>query len=169
MTAPIALGAEDIVVAGRTFRLSVATTFKQDMYIWQLQQDADIASILQAFDPATMELTEIAEAIIMKAYASGKLFDLLGAVTEEDNSKWSIADAKERAEFFAELTAAEDKDKLKKAMAAIILGFFVSGLLSSRTSKSSLTVAPSADDRTFDHNGIAEALTSETGTPSSGS
>jgi hypothetical protein len=90
------------------------------------------------------DLSEFTMALIAKAYDGGQMFELLGAIIEEIGpikQKWTIEAAKERAEFLAELTSTEDKLTLRKAMSAVILGFFVSGLLSSGISQMSSTVS----------------------------
>jgi hypothetical protein len=54
---------------------------------------------------------------------------------------WTVESAKENAEFFAELRDKRDKDALHGAIVSVILGFFVSGLLSSKNLKNSLNPA----------------------------
>lgn len=148
MTAPTldptpSTAAEPFSVGGRTFRIATETTMRQDGYIWTLQQQTGIDQLLKEFDPAK-DLSEFTMALIAKAYDDGHMFELLGAIVEEVGPikrKWTLDAAKERAEFFAELTSAQDKVALRHAMSAVILGFFVSGLLSSGTSAKSSTVS----------------------------
>lgn len=169
---------EPFVIAGRTFRLAPSTTMRQDGYIWTLQQEAGIDKLLADVDPAK-DLSAFTMKLIAAAYDSGKMFDLLGAITEEVGPimpKWTIDAAKARAEFFAELTDLADKTVLRGAMSAVILGFFVSGLLSSATSQKYSIAA--VDPKTFASDSApsgdassssAAPSTSETGASSSAS
>jgi hypothetical protein len=136
MTVP-AFDISNVVVGGRTFRPSTSTTFRQDMYVMQLVKEAGLDEMAKEFAVDNGEISNVAQDVIVTAFVHGKLFELLGAVMEEGGKKWNIRAAKENAEFFAELNSTEDKMALKGAIVAVILGFFVSGLLASASSKPS--------------------------------
>lgn len=144
----------EIVVAGRHFTASVETTFEQDMFIMATVQQAGLNKLGQDFDFRSGEMTEIASQIIAKAFSSGKLFALLGAVLTESDQEWTQELARERELFFRKIKKPEDKKALHAAIITVILGFFVSGLLSSQTSQVSLTplqedaVSPSNSEET---------------------
>jgi hypothetical protein len=132
-------------VGGRTFRPSSETTFEQDLYIGSLLKDAGLVKMAAGFDLAKDEISDVAVDIITNAFASGKLFDVIAASMEEIGTPWSIPEAKKNAQFFAQLRKAEEKKKLHGAIVGIILGFFVSGAVSSTTSLSFSEDAPQLD------------------------
>lgn len=123
----------EVTIAERTFRPCASTTFKQDMYVMTLLKAAGLVKLADGFD-LSKDLDDVAQNIIIEAFASGKLFDLLGAVMEEVGKPWTIKDAKANAEFFADLSKPEDKAALHGSIVGILLGFFVSGALSGKTS-----------------------------------
>lgn len=156
----------DVVVAGRTFRACTTTSFRQDLYVMKLVTEAGLKEIAAKVDLTNSEaLSDSAQEIIIGAYASGKLFELLGAVMMEEGKAWSEESAKTNAEFFANLTSGDDKNALKGSIVAVILGFFVSGLLASKTSGISLKSDPEASESPFGPDGVLR--TSESGTQSS--
>jgi hypothetical protein len=150
MTAPSLLDqattVPPITVAGRTFRASTSTTFKQDIYVMSLVTDSGLEDIATKFKAGNFDIDVVAQQIIIQAFTRGKLFELLGAVMEEEGVDWTIERAKANAEFFASLRASEDKVALRGSIVAVILGFFVSGLLASRTLTTSLTSEQSDPD-----------------------
>lgn len=164
----------DITVAGRRFVSSTSTTFRQDLYVMQLIADAGLERMSPAVMAHGYELDTLSEQVILAAFASGKLFPLLGAVLEEVGVPWTLLGAKENAEFFANLRDPQDKAALNASIAAVILGFFMSGLLSSGTSRRSSTSSPGPrqndtanDDASRNFLGVPETLA--TGTASSAS
>lgn len=139
MTTPDALD-QGIELQGRMFFPSKDTTFEQDIYVMSVMQDAGLQEMAAKFDVDKLDrLDETAEGIIIHAFNKGKLFEMLGAVLEEENVEWSIEDAKDNAAFFSKLRNPEDKKQLRGAIVSVILGFFVSGLLSYKTSQTSLS------------------------------
>lgn len=150
-----------VEVAGRKFRGVTNTTFKQDMLIMQILHEAGLRELAEKYDVLKDDLGSVAESVIVAAYKSGKLFDLLGAVMIENGQKWTLKSAKTNSEFFAELTAPEDKQALKGSIVAVILGFFVSGLFVSRTSQISLKHRSPAVPGESSESEVS--LTSETG------
>jgi hypothetical protein len=132
-------------VGGRTFRPSSDTTFEQDMYIGSLLKDAGLVKMAAGFNLAESEISDVAIDIITSAFASGKLFDLIAGAMEEIGTPWSIPEAKKNAQFFAQLRKGEEKKKLHGAIVGIILGFFVSGAASSKTSLSFSEGSPELD------------------------
>ena len=65
--------------------------------------------------------------MLMSAYRSGKLFEILGGIMVEEGTKWSPERAMETAQFFADLTAPEDKQAIHGIMVGAVLGFFANG------------------------------------------
>lgn len=124
-------------VSGRTFRPSVQTTFEQDLYIGSMLRDAGLIKMAAGFNIATDKVSDVAADIITTAFASGKLFALLGAMMEEVDVPWTIEGAKKNAHFFAQLRDNHEKQKLHGTIVGVILAFFVSGAASSPISLSS--------------------------------
>lgn len=163
MTAPTLdqpLTAQPITVGGRTFRPSTSTTFKQDIYVMSLVDEAGLDGIAKQFKEGNFDIDDVAQKIIITAFTRGKLFELLGAVMEEEGVAWSIEASKANAEFFAGLRAMEDKTALRGSIVAVILGFFVSGLLASRSSTTSLT-----SEQSYDRNGVTVPSVAPTSSP----
>lgn len=129
-----ALRSLDIEVAGRRFKNSTATTFEQDMYVMQLLEETGLQKLAQDFNVLEQDISEISSKVIIQAFASGKLFHLLAGTLEEVGVPWTVKNAQVNGEFFSKLTDPKDKDALKGSLVAVILSFFVSGLLSSKTS-----------------------------------
>jgi hypothetical protein len=123
-----------LVIDGRTFRGVSETSFEQDLYIGSMLKDAGLIKMAEGFNPAKDEISDVAMEIIATAFASGKLFDLLGGTMEEVGVPWSIPEAKKNAQFFSQLRKASDKKKLHGAIVGILMGFFISGAVSSKTS-----------------------------------
>jgi hypothetical protein len=162
MTAPVLdqLTTQPITVGGRTFRPSASTTFKQDIFVMSLVTEAGLEDIAAKFKEGNFDIDEVAQKIIITAFTRGKLFELLGAVMEEEGTDWTIERAKANAEFFANLRSTEDKLALRGSIVAVILGFFVSGLLASRNSTISLT-----SEQSYDRNGVIVPSVAPTPSP----
>jgi hypothetical protein len=126
-----------LTVAGRTFRPCASTTFEQDIWIMSMLRDAGIMKAGESFQPGKEDLSEIATAVVMQAFTSGKLFEILAGTLEEIGVVWSIPTARANAQFFAQLTAPEDKAALNGSIVGALMGFFISGALSSVTSQKS--------------------------------
>jgi hypothetical protein len=161
----------EVTISGRTFRPCASTTFKQDMYVMTLLKAAGLVKLADGFD-ITKDLDEVAQVIIVEAFASGKLFDLLGAVMEEVGVPWTVDGAKANGEFFGNLSGTEDKKKLHGSIVGILLGFFVSGALSGKTSpKFSTEPRQPGDDARALRDGVRSEVpwagTTESGTTSS--
>lgn len=162
-------------VGGRTFRPTRETTFEQDLYIGSLLKDAGMIKMAEGFNLASDEVSDVAMEIITRAFASGKLFEIIAASVEEIGTPWSISESKKNAQFFSQLRNGEEKKKLHGAIVGIILGFFVSGAVSTTTSLSYSGDAPEQPDqgsssKSLSHpgpSGSEAQLITETGTSSS--
>lgn len=127
---------EPLVIQGRVFVPVEKTTFEQDMYIMSRMRKAKIDSLLQTTGIDPTSLSKVGESILIAAYETGMLFELIGALYNEKGKKWTPEGAKERAEFFAGLDDQEDKAKTTNTIATIIISFFVSAERLSEISKS---------------------------------
>jgi hypothetical protein len=133
---------QPLEIEGRTFYNCTSTSFKQDIYVMSVMRKSGLEKLASEFDITKTDiLDEVAQDIIVTASINGQLFEMLGAVLEEEGVPWTVESAKENAEFFAELRDKRDKDALHGAIVSVILGFFVSGLLSSKNLKNSLNPA----------------------------
>lgn len=135
-----------------------------------LLRDAGLSSLAETFDPTKDTMDRIANELIIGAFASGKLFFLLGATIEEIGVEWTIDTAKANGEFFSKLRKKEDKDALRGSIVGVLLSFLISGVLASVTSpKSSVDVAlvPSETDASLVSSEDLPDMTSESGTTSS--
>lgn len=126
-------------IQGRKFRPLTKTKYKQDIYIMSLLRDAGLVQMAANFNPVTDVVTEVVQEIIIKAFAAGQLFQILGAtmIAEDQTEGWSIEGSKANAEFFENLEEDEDKKKLHGSIVGVLMGFFVSGALASAISQKS--------------------------------
>ncbi len=113
---------EPIVVAGRSFRPAVNTTFEQDFFIMERVGESG-ADRIEVKDNS--DLTALGTKIILDAYRTGKLFELVAGMMVEDGVKWTKQSAMENAEFFGNLTDTADKRALQDALVGVLLSFFV--------------------------------------------
>lgn len=154
---PIAL-----MLAGRTFRQSVSTTMAQDAYVMK-RQLAFSSLGAPADDPFAA-----GQSLIMTAFESGLMYEVLGGLLVEDDVPWSQATATENARFFAALTAREDKNVLWENIAGILSDFLVGAGEWSRASLRS-SVANLDGGRPSNPSGELVSTTMESGTTSSAS
>lgn len=129
-----------VTVGGRHFYVTRDTTYEQDMYVMSVMRKAGLEKLAAEFDMTNVEgFDEVAQSLVVTAFENGQLFRMLGGILEEDGFEWTPEEADENAIFFSQLRDKEDKEALRGSMVAAILGFFVNGLLSSRTSPNSST------------------------------
>lgn len=126
-----------IVLSGRKFHSTKGTTLEQDIYVTDLVHDAGLQVLAEKFQKENKDIADVAQEVVLTAFRSGKLFRLLGAVLTEEGKEWGKESAEQNARFFSKLTDQKDKEALRGSIVAVILGFFVSGLLASTTSKTS--------------------------------
>lgn len=118
---------QKITVSGRTFVPYEETTIEQDQYIALILEESGLSK-LRNFNPLTDDFTEASRLLVLHAFATGKLFALLGAMlTEDPNEDFSMEAVKRREDFLRHLKRKVDKDALRGAIVALILSFFVSG------------------------------------------
>ena len=135
--------------------------------------ESGLQKLAAEFDISKDDISDVSQKVIVTAFNHGRLFELVAASVEEVGKPWTIESAKANATFFSKLTDPKDKASLKTSIVAVILGFFVSGLLSSKNSKFSSTIArgvhleytgPSSESGQPEE----DSTISEIGTPSSG-
>lgn len=116
---------EPLVIEGRTFRALTTTTFEQDLFIMRRMKEARIPALIDEATKHPERLDEITSDIILVAYESGVLFELMGGIYLEDGKKWSVKGSLANAEFFMNITDQEEKQKLTEPITAVIVGFFM--------------------------------------------
>lgn len=124
-------------INGRRFKPLTKTKYKQDIYVMSLLRDAGLVQMAAGFNPLTDDVSEVAQEIIVKAFAAGQLFQILGATMAEEGVPWTIEGSKANAEFFENLEEEDDKKQLHGAIVGVLMGFFVSGALASAISQKS--------------------------------
>ena len=121
-----------LVLSGRSFRPPTKTTLEQDLYILERFRAAGMEdSTLELSDEN--KLVAATEKMLIQAYSSGTLFELLAGMLVEDGVKWSPQQARQNAEFFANLEEPEDKANIQSALVGTVLSFFFNAPESSKT------------------------------------
>ncbi len=159
----------EVEVQDRRFRAMHDTTFEQDIYIMGILAESGLQELASSFDIAKDDLSNVSQQVIITAFKHGRLFELVAASMEEVGKPWTIESARANAVFFSKLTDAKDKLALRSSIVAVILGFFVSGLLSSKNSEFSSTIARGIRLEPTDPSSVSglpegDNTTSETGT-----
>lgn len=156
---------QPITVNGRKFYPSKETTIEQDHLIAYILQESGLAE-LRNFNPLTDDFTEASRQLIVRAFATGKLFTLIGALyLDSPDEEFTLAAAEERTQFLRKLKRQVDKDALKGTIVALILSFFVSGAWFARVSEKYSFSA--ATDQTILQDGLTvevRGMTTESGT-----
>lgn len=132
-----------IKVNGRAFRPPTEMTYERDMYIVQLLDESGLDKLVDMYNPLEEELSDVAKRMVIKAFSTGKMFRLLATALDEDGVEWSFAECDKNEQFFKKLTRKEDKLALQSSIVMVLMGFIVSGVLSSRTSRN-YSLRPSA-------------------------
>lgn len=129
----------ELVVEGRTF-VQEPPTFEQEMYIMQrvMESGFDQPHITLGIDPETQDLERPVKQLIVHAYKSGTLFELLGAMVTEKDTEWSPEQAQRTAELFRKTRDQEGKKQLHPALVAAVMAFFESAVSSGKTFPTSL-------------------------------
>lgn len=124
-----------IVLSGRTFRKTARTTLDQDAYVMRRMREFGLANI--DVDPANPDLDGVAENLILRAFETGKMYEILGGMLVEDNVKWTRANAATNADFFRDLDTKADKQALYASISSVMLDFLVAAAEWSKTSRKS--------------------------------
>jgi len=129
----------ELVVEGRTF-VQEPPTFEQEMYIMQrvIESGFDQPHITLGIDPKTADLERPVKQLIVHAYKSGTLFELLGAMMTEKGTEWSPEQASANAEIFRHTRDEKSKQQLHPALVGAVIAFFESAVSSGKTFPTSL-------------------------------
>lgn len=124
---PDAVPTKEIIlkIQGRTFKKAITTTIDQDAYVMKRMREFGLVEMAASFDPKTDDLNEFSQNLLMEAFETGKLYEILGGVLVEEGVKWSRKIAAESAAIFENITELEDKEQLFSSIAAVLLDFLV--------------------------------------------
>lgn len=157
-----------IVLSGRIFKKAESTTIDQDAYVIQRMRAAGISDLAAKFDPKKQGLESFAEELLLAAFESGQLFEILAGTLVEEGVPWSRATAKANAEFFLTLKDKADKEAIYDRMAQVILDFLVVAAAWSNSSRKSSQLGGQSLVQNLNRNSEeTQSSTSESGTPSS--
>jgi hypothetical protein len=145
-----AIEQEPLELMGRTFLLTPEAdlTFEQYGYVQRAAHDAGMGEEMQAIlnpkidairagdEVAEHVWREISERILMRAFTGRAHLDILSGILVERGQEWTRAQADANREFFAKVKGPDIK-KLHGILIQCVVGFFLSGLVSLRTSPSS--------------------------------
>ncbi len=130
-----------LVVEGRTF-VQEHPTFEQEMRIHELAVRAGLTDLKGlAFDPETDDIQKPLHEMIVRAYQSGVLFQLMASLVTEEGKDWTVDAANEWAELFRTTRDPESKKNLQPALVGAVVAFFESAAPSDLTSLISLEEA----------------------------
>jgi hypothetical protein len=122
-------------IGGRFFEESSAATrsSRHDGWIMVVLEDAKIlGATLKGISELANE--DAARKLVIETMRSGKFHHIVAGLLVEMDKKWSIDSAEANAEWFAELTAPEDKAAILSAFTEALLNFFLNGAPSSTPS-----------------------------------
>lgn len=158
----------ELTLSGRVFRKARTTTIDQDAYVMKRMREFGLVEMASTFDPVKDELDDFSQQLLMAAFETGKLYEVLAGVLIEEGVVWSRAVAKQNAEFFATLTDKDDKAQLFSSIASVLVDFLVYAAVWSKTSLKSFG-NPNGGINPSELTEALQNLTSESGTSSSGS
>lgn len=126
-------------IGGRRFRVARNPTFEQDLMISSILMDLGLDDLdpKDAIAKGGKQLKSEVKNVIVRAYESGRLFELTAAVLEEVGTEWARECVLPNSEFFRTLRDREDKQKLNALQSSMLVGFWLGALASSVTSTSS--------------------------------
>lgn len=152
-------GPERVELGGRTFvpTPEADIVFEQYGFIQRAAAAAGLGQEMQAvLDPkidairAGAEIEDgvwhqMSERILMRAFEGRDYLDILAGILVEEGREWTRDDAEANREFFARLKG-DDIRRMHGYLIEAVVGFFLSGLVSSKTSERSTGPGPSLAD-----------------------
>lgn len=161
---------EAIVLGGRTFRKASVTSLDQDAYVMKRMRSVGLIDMVATFDPKKDDLNRFSEELLMAAFESGLLYQILGGTLVEDGVTWSRDVAAANAGLFAGLTNNDEKVRLYEGIASILIDFLLSAANWSKTSpKSSASSGEPTSPDVIGAIAGSSGTTTANGTPLSGS
>ena len=153
---------EVITLGGRTFVHLGESTAQHDDWFMGRVREAGLDRVLLEIgeDP-----DQFARRILYQASGSGKVFEMIGALIVPEgmaDASWTPEVALDTARFVGQLCDPEDKQRINNLTVTLLIGFFLGGLTSLETSKTSSTDAEPAP-------GNSTTSATDAGDPSSAS
>lgn len=138
------------MLGGRMFAPTESLTGRQDGYMIVQATDAGVFDLLtkQASGSGSANEYAIAGDLIVAAHRSNKFYHVIAARLVEDGKKWTPKDADANAEYFADLSAVEDKSQLTAAFVEVLQDFFTSAAASLARSQTASTTTTAASSET---------------------
>ena len=118
---------------GRKFKITEATTSRQDMWVMTRLDQAGLEVIAATYNTPD-KLDQLAIKCVEAAYENGTLYEILAGILVEDGKKWTQESARKNAEYFSDLTDQNDKNAINGPIVSILMLYFASGLVSTGTS-----------------------------------
>ncbi len=119
------MASEPISIAGRTFRYAEGTSMDQDGYVITRMKRAGLYDLASGFNMQTDDIGKLGEEMILQAFESGALYEILAGIFVEDGIPWSRKAAADNARFFGALTDPTDKKAIYAHLATVILDFLL--------------------------------------------
>jgi hypothetical protein len=126
-----------IEVDGRRFVTFKNSTVAHDVYLMNIARACGLSEVTASLDDAPGDLAEI---FATKAYESGHMIDMLGALYVPegfDPADWRRETAEDVAHHLNRVTDPATKAKMLQVFAEVMMRFFLSALSSSTTSRRS--------------------------------
>lgn len=155
---------ERLTIGGRVFQRATVTTLDQDAYVMQRMRAFGLAEMASAFDPKTGHMEDFGEKVLLAAFESGQLYEILGGTLVEEGVKWSRAVATANASFFASVTGRNDKQTIYGTTSAILLDFLLVAATLSPTFLRSSMSGGQTEPAPYDRIEAPSASTMESGT-----
>jgi hypothetical protein len=119
------LARSGLVLHGRTFRpAQKEITAEQHMFITTRLLKSGVAKL--SFDPTAEDaLGDFSTQVLLTAYESGVMWELLAGAFNEEHIPWTPSEARANAQFFANLTDPVDHAALNGALVGVLLSFLL--------------------------------------------
>jgi hypothetical protein len=136
------------LLGGRTFAPTEHLTSRQDGYMIVQAQDSGLFDLLAKVkadaDDETAKI--LAADLIVAAHRTSTFHAIIAGRLVEEGKTWNAKDAAANAEFFADLSAPDEKAQLSTAFVEVLQDFFLSAARSlTPTATSSPTAATSTE------------------------
>lgn len=115
-----------MIIQGRTFEIATVTTIEQDAFAMRRLRTMGLMEMVATFDPLKSNINAFSEKLLLEAFESGLLFEVLGAILVEQSVPWTKESGIANATFFRTLTNPDDKSVLYDGIGQILADFLIS-------------------------------------------
>lgn len=159
-----------MILQGRTFEVAIVTTIEQDAFAMRRLRTMGLMEMVASFDPQKSNLNVFSETLLLQAFESGLLFEVLGAVLVEKDVPWTRETGIANSTFFRTITDNKDKSTLYEGIGDILVAFLIDAArLLRKDFPSSLENPDRGSDTTISLSGESTPSILATGTDLSGS